>query len=316
MQDLLKVKYHYRLNYKKNSNILVDDYGVIYFNTQKNANSSLKAQFVNILGIPKTKKFPKDIHYEYDFPSATQSELKEKYESFIKFVVLRNPWERLYSCYKNKIEQNSQTGLNYILECNPAFQMGMSFEEFVQVVCEIPDSEADYHFCSQIYLMLYPDGFLPMNYFCNIEKLDFHLKDIKAKTKIPFTSLSHLNGSKKSSYTNVYTPELIEKVSVRYQEDIEFFNYKFGKPNEDFPFGVISKHWKKNIENHPFMNSILKEKNRELVKELEFKNETLMKKLTKLNRELHEHENSLSWKITAPLRSFSKRFLNNSKGNQ
>jgi len=286
MQDLLKVKYHYRLNYQKNSNILVDDYGVIYFNTQKNANSSLKAQFVNILGIPKTKKFPKDIHYEYDFPSVTQSELKEKYESFLKFAVLRNPWERLYSCYKNKIEQNSKTGPNYILECSPAFKMGMSFEEFVQLVCEIPDSEADYHFCSQIYLMLYPDGFLPMNYFCNIENLDFHLEEIKSKTGIPFTSLARINSSKKSVYESIYTPNLIEKVRTRYRADIEFFKYEFGKKNEAFSFGDVLENWKKEIMKHLEMNSILKEKNRELIKEIEHKNAPLVKKINKLTKDL------------------------------
>lgn len=214
MLDSLHLKYHYRLNYRRNSNILAEDYGVIYFNTQKNANSTLKAQFVEILGLPKTENFPKDIHHKYDFPSANQAEIKSKYQDFLRFAVLRNPWERLYSCYKNKIEQGSTTGPDYILECSPDFRIGMSFEEFVGVVCEIPDSEADYHFCSQIYLMLYPEGTFPINYLCTIENLAFHLDEIKSKTGIPFTSLARINSSAMSAYEAAYTPNLIEKVLV------------------------------------------------------------------------------------------------------
>lgn len=311
MQNSSNLKYHYRLNYRRNSNILAEDFGVIYFNTQKNANSTIKAQFVEILGLPKTENFPKDIHNKYDFPSATQSELDSKYQGFLKFLVLRNPWERLYSCYKNKIAQSSKTGPDYILECSPDFRIGMSFEEFVNVVCEIPDSEADYHFCSQIYLMLYPDGVLPINYFCNMENLDFHLDEIKSKTGIPFTSLVRINSSKKLAYESAYAPNLIEKVRIRYRTDIEIFKYEFGKKNEAFPFGNVSKNWKKEIMEHREMLSILKEKNRELMKEIEYKNAPLIKKINKLTKELEilqrdyeDIKNSMSWKITAPLRGF------------
>jgi hypothetical protein len=313
MQNFLKVKYHYRLNYKKNSNILAEDYRVIYFNTQKNANSTIKAQFVEVLGISKTENFPKDIHYQYDFPSATQIEIGTKYQNFLKFSVLRNPWERLYSCYKNKIEQSSNTGPDYILDCSPDFRIGMSFEEFVEVVCSIPDSEADYHFCSQIYLMLYPDGVFPMNYLCNIEKLDVHLEEIKSKTGIPFISSVRINSSKKSSYEAAYSKQLIEKVRKRYQIDIEFFKYEFAKKNENFGFGEVSKTWKKSIEEHPLMISILKEKNRELMEEVKHSNAPLINNLKKVKKDLgrlqqkhDEIKNSLTWKITAPLRSFRK----------
>ena len=33
----------------------------------------MKAQFVDILDFQKTENFPKDIHYNYDFPTATQN---------------------------------------------------------------------------------------------------------------------------------------------------------------------------------------------------------------------------------------------------
>lgn len=313
MYNPLDLNYHYRLNYRRNSNIIAEDFGVIYFNTQKNANSTLKAQFVEILGIPKTENFPQDIHHKYDFPSATQKDIHTKFRDFLKFSVLRNPWERLFSCYSNKIKQSSKTGSDYILECSPDLQIGMPFEEFVEVVCTIPDSEADYHFCSQIYLMLYPDGSFPMNYLCNIENLAFHLEEIKSRTGIPFTAMSRLNSSSKLSYESAYTAPLIEKVHRRYQADIEFFKYTFGKKNKLFPFGEVLSTWKKIMEEHPLMISILKEKNRELTKELEQKNASLIKKINSLSKNLgvlqkdyDDMKNSLSWKVTSPFRGFRK----------
>jgi len=315
MPGAFDLTYHYRLYYRRNTNILAEDFKVIYFNTQKNANSTMKAQFVDVFDLPKTEKFPKDIHYGYKFPAASQLEINAEYQDFLRFSILRNPWERLASCYKNKIAKNSTTGKDYILECSPDLYIGMPFEKFVEVVCEIPDSESDYHFCSQTYLMLYPDGTLPINYFCNMENLGFHIEEIKSRTGIPFRSLAQLNSTKKSSEESFYTPELIEKVRRRYAADIEFFKYEFGEKNETFPFGDVSEDWKKYFSEHPLMLSILKEKNRELLKSAEqiIKNippnlEQIMANEKRLQKKIIEIRKSFSWKVTAPLRSLISFF--------
>jgi len=312
----INLKYHYKLNYRKNYNILAKDYKVIYFNTQKNANTTMKTQFVDVLELPKTKHFPEDIHYNYDFPTATQNEITSSYDDFLKFSILRNPWERLVSCYLNKIKQSSRTGDDYILECSPDLYIGMSFKDFVEVVCDLPDSESDYHFCSQSYLMLYPDGYFPINYFCNIENLKEHIEEIKLLTGIPFSRLSNSNSSKNYSYKRYYTSELIEKVRHRYHIDIAFFKYEFGKQNTKFSFGKVTADWESNIANHPFMISILKEKNRELIKELAYKNSPLIRDINqltqdieRLKKEQQDIKNSSSWKITTPLRIFGKHWL-------
>ncbi len=309
-----KLPYHYKLKYQKNFNILVEEYKVIYFNTQKNANSTLKSQFVEILNLPKTEKYPDDIHYNYNFPTAFQHELTSKYNDFLKFSVLRNPWERLASCYNNKIRQKSRTGKDYILECSPKLKIGMSFEEFVNVICEIPDSESDFHFCSQIYLMLYPDGMFPMNYLCNIERLDFHLQEIRSISGLPFDDLPKINSSAKSDYQSMYTPSMIEKVGKRYEADIEFFRFEFGKMNDQFSFGEVSDQWLQWIMEHSLMISLLKEKNRELnqtvlLKYIQTKElNDLKREIDVLKNEVKNFEDSLSWKITKPLRSISSIF--------
>lgn len=313
MSSAIDLKYHYKLNYRKNYNIVAEAYKVIYFNTQKNANSTMKAQFIEVLNLPKTEEFPKDVHINYDFPTALKEDIISKYQDFLKILIVRNPWERLVSCYTNKIKQPTSRGKNYILQCSPDLSIGMSFEEFVEVVCKIPDSEADYHFCSQSYLMLYPDGYFPINYICNMEKLSTHIAEIKAMTGIPFSELSNLNRSKSTSYEHFYTPELIEKIRQRYQIDIELFKYEFGKENEAFSFGNVAEDWKETFANHSFMLSILREKNSELTKAIAHKNAPLIRKINQLTKDVENakkaHEaikNSSSWKITAPLRRLAK----------
>ncbi|MFK7983619.1 MAG: sulfotransferase family protein [Saprospiraceae bacterium] len=311
MSKEVDLKYHYKLNYRKNYNIVSKEYKVIYFNTQKNANTTMKAQFVEVLGMVKTEEFPKDVHSNYDFPTASQSEVISKYQNFLKFLIVRNPWERLVSCYTNKIKKNPHREEKHIFKCSSDLFVGMSFEEFVEVICEIPDSEADYHFCSQTYLMLYSDGYFPINYICNMENLAFHIEEIKALTGIPFSQLSNLNHSKSTSYEQFYTPELIEKVSQRYQMDIEFFKYQFGQKNETFPFGAIENDLKKNLTQSPFMIELLREKNKELVKTIEIIGERLpeleemVKEFDVLKRQFKLVKNSKSWKITYPLRCIS-----------
>jgi len=318
MTPSFSLPYHYKLNYQKNSNILAEEYKVIYYNTQKNANSTMKAQFVEVLGLNKTRDFPKDIHYGYNFPAALQSELQSAYRGFLKFMILRNPWERLVSCYNSKIKTSSKTGEDFILESSPRLYIGMPFQEFVEVVCSIPDSEADYHYCSQTYLALYDDGTFPMNYLCNMENLDFHIEDIKEKTGIPFTPLSQLNRSETLRYESFYTPELVEKVAIRYQADVEFFQYKFGLGNNDFSFGSVSEEWKDKMLADPIMLSIIREKNQELIQQVNLKKLAQTREIKHLKkdiailqnyqRELFAIKDSFAWKVAYPLRKMVSRF--------
>lgn len=302
--------------YSRNNNLLAEEYKVIHYFIQKNACSTLKAQFVEVLGMEKGADFPNDVHNLnlYLYPKTDRDEHRTKYKDFLRFTIARNPWERLVSCYKDKIQKYDKT-TNFFMNCSPKFYGGMPFDEFVEVVCSLPEKQADHHFCSQIFLMTDSRAAFCSNYICNIENLSDHLNEIKIQTGIPFSVPQKLNVTYKSDYESFYTPDLIEKVRNYYRPDIEFFRYEFGKINEAFPFGFLSEELEKELAVANYMMPIIRQKNLQLLED----SRKIMKRLeTVKNRletikntnfsEIKKIHNSFSWKITAPLRKVAAFF--------
>ena len=67
---------------------------------------------------------------------------------YFRFGFVRNPWARLYSCYRDKILGPTLRDQQFILG-HFGFTPGMAFADFVRGVAEIPDEEADGHFVGQ-----------------------------------------------------------------------------------------------------------------------------------------------------------------------
>jgi hypothetical protein len=292
---------HFLINENKYKNVLIEAHRLIYFELPKNACTSMKTQFAEVLQLPKHKDFPRYIHRHerYVFPLAAEKEILTTYKDYLRFAIIRNPWERLVSCYKDKIFYKDEDNA-YFIKTNPQFSRGMSFADFVDLVASIPDHLADFHFCSQLALLTDFAGNFMCNYLANLDNLNIHFDKIKTATGVPFETIPHrLNTTKKSSYEDYYTPELVEKVRQRYHWDIEFFDYEFGKKNEAFSFGFLSKEQEKMFKNPEFVISILKEKNKEL--------QGIIAKTDK-NAENYKEEvqQSLSWKITKPLRGIAE----------
>lgn len=145
-------------------------------------------------------------------------------DSIFKFTYVRNPFERLVSCYIDKI-QNKEQG-NFFLNIN--YCMGIldevqTFEEFVKCIVRIPVSWADRHFKSQ-YSYIYENGEKLVDYIGKAEDLTESYKFIQEKYDLK--KIGNMNKSKKKDWKIYYTKETAKLVYEYYKEDILTFGYK------------------------------------------------------------------------------------------
>jgi hypothetical protein len=153
------------------------------------------------------------------------------YHKYFKFTFVRNPWDRLLSCYMSKVVQE-RFAWSFKSYSNVAFREDMSFEEFAEVVCRIPDEEANPHFCSQHIFMCSRGSRKDIladfvGRFENLEEdFAFVTKRIGIDARLPHAAdTASIRSSR--SYRDFYDEKLAEMVGERYREDIEIFGYSF-----------------------------------------------------------------------------------------
>jgi len=209
--------------------------------------------------------------YIYPYPFAEKEELNGQYVDYLRFGFVCNPWDRLFSCFKDKIQPADFDNEEYIKgaarplhHCSTLFDGGMSFDEFVDVVYSIPDAKAEHHFSSQLFQMTDSLGNLLVNYLGRFEQINEGLKEITQKKGIPFVNFPHLHKTKRKSYHEYYTDELIEKVRKRFSADIDFFSCEFDESNNADPIGFVNDKLKEKLSSPTIMAFILKHKNLEL----------------------------------------------------
>jgi hypothetical protein len=155
-------------------------------------------------------------------------------EDWMTFSFVRNPWSRLLSLYKQKASDEATSGrlvdgvykgfINHGIPIRP----GMSFEEFCDVVCDIPDHRTDKHLQSQAYTLI-KNGQPIVRFIGKLERMNEDWKALMEKVGLDF-ELPHFNRTQKKNehYSSYYTSDaLIQKVADRYINDIEHFGFDF-----------------------------------------------------------------------------------------
>ena len=256
-----------RKGYRINKNILIEDFKSIYFFIPKNGCTSLKIAVFEYVG---DEKYEGNIH-RFDFPFANFNRLNTDYNDYLKFTFVRNPWNRLASCYKGKIRSSDFNSKNFkkgvariFHRFGDLFYGDMPFTEFVEAVCSIPDSEANPHFISQIYWLTNNSGeFLP-NYIGRLENMKPSIDEIHKKTGLSLANVKHKNKSANSkSYTELYTQPLREMVHEKFAADIEIFGYEFELDHSMAPIGFVDEAFRNRLANSKYLDQILKEKSKQ-----------------------------------------------------
>ena len=163
--------------------------------------------------------------------------LESEYRDYFHFAFVRNPWDRLVSCYYDKIydARNKKNEVfvdgeyrGFTRKYGKGYFADMSFADFVRFVATIPEHRCDVHF-------------KPQHLFLNMEALDFigRFEDFRLDFRyvmeeigatdhaINFLVQKRMRSSFSGDYRKLYDEETKEIVARKYARDIELFNYTF-----------------------------------------------------------------------------------------
>jgi chondroitin 4-sulfotransferase 11 len=147
-----------------------------------------------------------------------------QYRDYFRFSFVRNPWDRLLSCYRSKVARRVVLKTEEF-EGGKVYA-GMPFREFAEVVCRTPDNDADPHFCSQSAFLCHPAGGMVVDFVGRFERLAEDFREVSRRLDASLV-LPHANPRNPGRhYRDFYDSALAEMVGNRYREDIERFGYK------------------------------------------------------------------------------------------
>lgn len=218
---------HYGEVYPRQFYVL-DALELVYLSIPKAICSSIKIALAKAVGIICAPHQSIHTHPEWEIQ---KGKLKAAQSGYYKFSFVRNPFDRLVSCYRDKINFTPTPAHPTPLYQYYFFSLPVhsSFADFAERVSKIPDLLADNHFKSQ-YALLYSEGESQVDYVGKVEHLDNDWQQIAAKYKLDRT-LEHVNVSKNkpgchSDYRLYYTESLVQLVYERYRKDVEMFGYE------------------------------------------------------------------------------------------
>jgi hypothetical protein len=217
--------------------ILLRPYRAIYISVPKVACTSFKTAFAGLLGLrlDRVNGDPHRLRYPSPIPGAGLQRVL--YPGFYRFAFVRNPWDRLVSCYRDKIKNEVEGYTHFTIRPGVAnclarwsvFQPDMSFEDFVRAVASIPDSEADEHFRSQHTFLKGANGALATDFVGRYERLAEDFALVQKQTGLPHIELPRLQAARTvARYAGYYNPATRDLVAERFREDIARFGYEFG----------------------------------------------------------------------------------------
>jgi hypothetical protein len=235
--------------------IISDEARFVYFVVPKVACSSIKTALLSLFDLDTTEhEFIReddtsdfDVHrlfgksgYQINKNQLVRRLDRGRYREHLKFAFVRNPWDRLVSCYSDKVMDVKETEVgeppfrNMPSEKGSRLYKGMPFAEFVETVYEIPDEESNMHFLSQHVVVCGPgrDRRVMADFVGRFETLatDFEVvaERIGGGQRLQLPHKLRSSSRKSRSYTEFYDDRLRDLVYERYREDIEIFDYSFG----------------------------------------------------------------------------------------
>lgn len=193
---------------------------LIYLEMPKVANSAIKASMLN-------KEFPDAFSIQQESLKYTEHSLNGKHRNFYKFTFVRNPMERVVSCYENKYHGDQKTiGINIKEYDHYLFgyiKKDKGFSNFLFRIALIPDAYKDQHFKPQYKIAYDQNGKKRVNYIGKYERLNEEYGKIAQKYNL--AQLNVYNKTQRKNYMEYYNRWTVFLVYLIYRKDIQYFGY-------------------------------------------------------------------------------------------
>jgi hypothetical protein len=137
------------------------------------------------------------------------SDYPNQYQSYFKFTVVRNPFDRLVSSWNWR--------------CNIVQDYNCSLHDFTQL---LPNSWSYLH-SMKLEHMTFTDSVKQFNYIGRYENIDQDFPYLCKKLGLNYTDLPHTNKTNSGDYRQHFNQQTIDLVHDRFGTDLEMFGYKF-----------------------------------------------------------------------------------------
>lgn len=190
-----------------------------YIDIPKAASTSIKKLMIDVMGY--------DLE-GYDIQNFHSRKFAKNHfinnGDYFSFSFTRNPYERLVSCYQNKVIDEAHLPFNsFNTYLFGYLKQASSFSDFIERVCRIPSSIQEGHIRNQ-YDIIYDEQHQCRAHFIGkYENIEDDWKTIQQRYHLP--NLSILNKTKKKDWRDFYTLESAQQVYHKYKKDIHTFNY-------------------------------------------------------------------------------------------
>lgn len=146
-------------------------------------------------------------------------EYNQKWNNYFQFTIVRNPWDRMLSCFLDKTKKSIETKdeLSFYTKYKD-----YTFEEFVNVI----DSRMIYwdgHMIPQTMLI----NLDYINFIGKFENLEKDFLRIQQFLNMPLETIPHENKSMHSNYRDYYNDKTKDKIYKLYRMDVKGFDYEF-----------------------------------------------------------------------------------------
>lgn len=160
---------------------------------------------------------------------------------YVCFAFVRNPWARVVSCYRSKIENPGPAEIKGVVNKAPGLRPGMPFDEFARFLSESPsgrDTGANRHWMSQHRFITDDHGNLLADWLGKLETITRDFRELCRLLDLPELELPEKNPSAarggklggdgpSARYREIYSAETSELIRDRYRRDIELFGYEY-----------------------------------------------------------------------------------------